>query len=137
MISIVVSLQINYTSNNGNRSGGNTSLSNHLPISNVGIEANAYEKSNFSKWSDCSFETPFEPTLRDPHGPPQATNNEKIRKNLFENSYFYDQKSSQMMNCFKSGPALSHNVNMMNSTMQFTQSQKGKFFCANNRSNRI
>lgn len=55
-----------------------------------------YDKSNFSKWSDCTFETPFVPTIgREPSITTQQSNAEKIRKNMFENSYFSDFKSMQ------------------------------------------
>lgn len=56
-----------------------------------------YDKSNFSKWSDCTFETPFVPTIgREPSISTQQSNAaEKIRKNMFENSYFSDFKSIQ------------------------------------------
>lgn len=68
-----------------------------------------YENSNFSKWSDCSFETPFVPMHREVSAtnanPLKTKNDEKIRKNLFGNSYFSDANSSlQMMSSsYKSG----------------------------------
>lgn len=73
--------------------------------SNVDIDN--YENSNFSKWSDCSFETPFVPIQRDVSVGPQKKQEDKIRRNLFGNSYFNDQSSSSQM--MKSGPVKAQN----------------------------
>ncbi|XP_055296528.1 uncharacterized protein LOC129565554 isoform X2 [Sitodiplosis mosellana] len=58
-----------------------------------------YENSSFSKWSDT--EIPFLPNQQDICMSPPKTNEEKIRSNLFGNSYFYNYQSSssaQLMN---------------------------------------
>lgn len=56
-----------------------------------------YENSSFSKWSDT--ELPVLPTAQpDAESSPSKKNEEKIRKNLFGNSYFYNYQSSQAMN---------------------------------------
>lgn len=56
-----------------------------------------YETANFSKWSDT--EIPVLPIQSDDvvdHCPLKVNENEnKIRKNLFGNSYFYNYQSSQ------------------------------------------
>lgn len=97
---------------------------------NVNYDIGLYENSNFSKWSDCSFETPFVPMHRDVSAtnanPLKTKNDEKIRRNLFGNSYSYDAKSLQMMSNFKSGSTLTHNE--PNSTeYRFSQTQSSKY----------
>lgn len=64
-----------------------------------------FDKSNFSKWSDCSFETPFVPPAagRDTNALP--LNGQEMRKNMFDNSYFSDFKSLQGSVPFSSGNA--------------------------------
>lgn len=61
------------------------------------------ENSTFSKWSDCSIETPFIPIQRDVSAGPHKKQEEKIRDNLFGNSYFTDYQSSHTMNQNKCG----------------------------------
>lgn len=77
-----------------------------------------YDLPSLSKWSDCSFEVPFVPapqpssssaaSAASVHHPDHmvssssANTEDKIRKNLLENSYFYDLKSLPVMNNFKS-----------------------------------
>lgn len=51
-----------------------------------------YENSSFSKWSDT--EIPFLPNQQDICMSPSKKNEEKIRSNLFGNSYFYNYQSS-------------------------------------------
>lgn len=68
-----------------------------------------YDMPSLSKWSDCTFEIPFVPpssstsstTNLSIHQELSANTEDKIRKNLFENSYFYDLKSLPVMNNFK------------------------------------
>lgn len=72
-------------------SAAGTVTSNTFDIGN-------YETANFSKWSDT--ELPVLPTQSDQdvvdHCPlTMNENEEKIRKNLFGNSYFYNYQSSQ------------------------------------------
>lgn len=72
-------------------SAAGTVASNTFDIGN-------YESANFSKWSDT--EIPALPTQSDQdvvdHCPLNLNENEeKIRKNLFGNSYFYNYQSSQ------------------------------------------
>lgn len=72
---------------------------------------NNYDMPSLSKWSDCTFEIPFVPppssstsstTNLSIHQEMSAANTEdKIRRNLLENSYFYDLKSLPVMNNFK------------------------------------
>lgn len=95
-----------------------------------------YDMSTLSKWSDCTFETPFVPptasnaaisTLAESNSLTQLTmdaacgapqqmltgtstanvvfNEDQIRKNLYENSYFYDFKSLPVMSNFKQNEA--------------------------------
>lgn len=69
-----------------------------------------YDKSNFSKWSDCTFETPFVPTIgRESNANAIQSQNaqQKIRKNMFENSYFSDFKSLQGTMPISTGSSLS------------------------------
>lgn len=96
-----------------------------------------YDMSTLSKWSDCTFETPFVPpmtasipaisTLASSRSLTALTmdaggaatqqmingtctadvvfNEDKIRKNLYENAYFYDFKSLPVMSNFKQSEA--------------------------------
>lgn len=91
------------------------------------IDIGNYENSSFSKWSDYSFETPFVPVQRDVSVDPQTKRNEKIRKNLFGNSYFNDGLSSaQMMTKTKSGSAMAQNE-LDVAEYTFGQMQNSKF----------
>lgn len=55
-----------------------------------------YDKSNFSKWSDCTFETPFVPAAgRDTNTNALLLNAQEMRKNMLDSSYFSDFKSLQ------------------------------------------
>lgn len=68
-----------------------------------------YDMPSLSKWSDCTFETPFVPTSSSTSSTTNlsiqqemsANTEDKIRRNLLENSYFYDLKSLPVMNNFK------------------------------------
>ncbi|XP_031627640.1 homeobox protein 2-like [Contarinia nasturtii] len=61
-----------------------------------------YENASFSKWSDN--DTPYLPIQQDACTSPQkAKNNDKIRSNLFENSYFNNYQLTQLMNSSMNG----------------------------------
>lgn len=69
-----------------------------------------YDLPNMSKWSDCTFEIPFVPppssstsstTNLSIHQDLSANTEDKIRRDLLENSYFYDIKSLPAMDTFK------------------------------------
>ncbi|XP_037025845.1 uncharacterized protein LOC119067158 [Bradysia coprophila] len=70
---------------------------------------NNYDLPSLSKWSDCTFEIPFVPpssstsstTNLSIHQDLSANTEDKIRRDLLENSYFYDLKSLPVMNNFK------------------------------------
>lgn len=65
------------------------------------FDAGSYENSSFSKWSDT--DTPFLPMQQNACMSPPEKNEEKIRSNLFENSYFYNYQLSQLMKNSKNG----------------------------------
>lgn len=82
-----------------------------------------YESSSFSKWSDT--EIPFLPIQQDTCMSPQKQNEEKIRKNLFGNSYFSNYQSSQSMNNATNLQAKAH---VENNNIEYSASQnQGKF----------
>lgn len=60
-----------------------------------------YENSSFSKWSDS--DTSFLPMQQNACMSPPKKHEEKIRSNLFENSYFYNHQFSQLMKNSKNG----------------------------------
>lgn len=83
------------------------------------------DNSSFSKWSDT--ETAFAPIQQDACMSPQKINEEKIRKNLFENSYFcnYQSSSSSPMSNSTSAPNPVQ-IESMNSEFAGIQVPKGK-----------
>lgn len=81
-----------------------------------------YENSSFSKWSDT--ELPVLATQNDADTGPPKQNEEKIGKNLFGNSYFYNYQSSQTMNN-SSGPSTAQAENK-NAEFSFGQNQNGE-----------
>lgn len=88
-------------------------------IAHMETAASAYDKSNFSKWSDCTFETPFVPPLGlESNANALQANAEKMRKNMFENSYFSDFKSLPGITPFNAETALSGNANRSSLTAQ-------------------
>lgn len=88
-----------------------------------------YESSSFSKWSDS--ENPFLPIQQqDTCMSPQKQNEEKIRKNLFGNSYFSNYQSSQTMTNATNLQAKAHVENKSN---EFSASQnQSKFYIDRN-----
>lgn len=94
------------------------------------FDTGTYENASFSKWSDT--EIPFLPNQQDICMSPQKKNEEKIRSNLFGNSYFYNyQSSSQLMNNNSTnGQIVAHaeNNNNNNTEQSVSQTPKGEYF---------
>lgn len=86
------------------------------------LDIGNYENSNFSKWSDT--ELPVIPVQNDVDTSPPKQNEEKIRKNLFGNSYFYNYQSSQTMNN-TSGQTLTQ-AEQKNAEYSFGQAPNGE-----------
>lgn len=91
------------------------------------IDIGNSETSNFSKWSDGSFETPFVPIQKEVSVGPLMKQENKIRKNLFGNTYFNEySSSSQMMDNTNSGSAIAQNELSL-AECSFGQKQTGEF----------
>lgn len=82
-----------------------------------------YENASFSKWSDTELPS-FGSNPADAMSP-QKKQDEKIRKNLFGNSYFCNYQSSQTMSNSTSGQTMALTENTPE--YPFGQAQKGNF----------
>lgn len=92
------------------------------------IDIGNSETSNFSKWSDGSFEMPFVPIRKEVSVDPQKKQDNKIRRNLFGKSYFNECSSSAPMmdNINSSGSAIAQNELSL-AECSFGQKQNGAF----------
>lgn len=97
----------------------NTQNSTNQMIGASNFDIGNYENSSFSKWSDT--EIPFGSNQSDAMSP-QKKQDEKIRENLFGNSYFCNYQSSQPMSNSTSGQTM---VLTENTEYPFSQAQKG------------
>lgn len=84
----------------------------------------AFDDANMFKWPDSSTEKAFVP-LTLPADLPEMQHEEKIRRNLFENSYFDESGSAPLAADFntKYGP-LQSNASENISSMQFCEQQQ-------------
>lgn len=91
------------------------------------IDIGNSETSNFSKWSDGSFDLPFVPIQKEVSVGPHKKQDDKIRRNLFGNSYFNDYSSSSQMMDNNGGSAIAQNELSL-AECSFGQKQTGKFY---------
>lgn len=94
------------------------------------IDIGNSETSNFSKWSDDSFETPFVPIQKAVSVGPQKKQENEIRRNLFGNSYFneYSSSSQTVMDNTNSGSAIAQNeLSSSLAECSFGQKPTGEF----------
>lgn len=95
-------------------------------------QMHAFDDSTMFKWSDNATEKPFMP-LTLPADLPEMQNEEKIRRNLFENSYFNESASAPSAIDFNAKcEPLHSNAGVNISSMQFCEQQPstpGTFVC--------
>lgn len=95
-------------------------------------QMHAFDETNMFKWSDNSTEKPFIP-LTLPADLPEMQNEEEIRKNLFENSYFDDSESAPSATDYNMKYEQLHsNASVNISSMDFCEQQpstSGTFVC--------
>lgn len=95
-------------------------------------QMHAFDDVNMFKWSDNSTEKPFMP-LTLPTDLPEMQNEEKIRRNLFENSYVTESASAPPSSDYNTNYEQLHsNASENISSMQFCEQQpstSGMFVC--------
>lgn len=100
----------------------NMQTSTNTMIGASNFDIGNYENSSFSKWSDT--EIPFGSNQSDAMSP-HKKQDEKIRNNLFGNSYFCNYQSSQPMNNSTNGQIM---ASTEHTDYPLSQAQKGSFF---------